>query len=289
MNLERERVFKYTSYIYHLLLYYQSDNFPIFLNKLDAKGEQRYVIFWTSVCHLVSQSPYTYCEFIDLFIYQATCLLSADPPPRLTVEMKRILHLLKGYNIRGWYYYQNHTVIRIYGCELAPYRVPKYVPMRLFALEYYWKFNSAYITHFYGARKREQLKIKHQLGPFIFNKMEEAWKVSDTILGEKLKLKLSFLWSPYDPEHFISFGRVKNKLIGYVHHEIHEIEQYANQQEWVEGTLVEDLTEEEITEKEIKSLEKSINLEPFGHVFFSLPRDLEVSTSSAATSQHPSQ
>jgi len=99
MNLERERVFKYTSYIYHLLMYYQSDSFLVFLKKLDAKGERRSMIFWTLMCHLVSQSPYTYCEFIDLFIYPSTCLLSADPPRRLTAEMQRTLHLSKGYNI----------------------------------------------------------------------------------------------------------------------------------------------------------------------------------------------
>ena len=114
--------------------------------------------------------------------------------------------------------------------------------MRLFALEYYWKFNSEDLSHFYGARKKSQLKIRHQLGPFIFNKREEAWKEADIILRDKIKLKLSFLWSPYDPQHFISFRRVKNKLTGYVHHKIPEIEQYANQQEWVEGTLVEELT-----------------------------------------------
>ena len=99
MNLDRERVFKYTSYIYHLLLYYQSDSFPVFLKKLDVRGERRSVIFLSSVFHHVNFSPYTYCEFIDLFIYPATCLLSTDSPPRLTVEMQRILHLSNGYNI----------------------------------------------------------------------------------------------------------------------------------------------------------------------------------------------
>ena len=54
MNLERERVFKYTSYIYHLLLYYQPDSFPVFLKKLDARGERRSVIFWSSVFHHVN-------------------------------------------------------------------------------------------------------------------------------------------------------------------------------------------------------------------------------------------
>jgi len=49
MSLDRERVFKYTSYIYHLLLYNQPDSFQIPLRKLDLKGERRSVIFWTSV------------------------------------------------------------------------------------------------------------------------------------------------------------------------------------------------------------------------------------------------
>jgi len=59
MNLDRQRVFKYTAYIYHLLLYYQSDSFPVVLKRLDAKGERRSAIFWTPVFHLISHSPYT--------------------------------------------------------------------------------------------------------------------------------------------------------------------------------------------------------------------------------------
>lgn len=69
MNLDRERVFKYTSYIYHLLLYYQPDSFQISLRILDLKGERRSVIFWTSIFHEVHKSPYTYCEFIQACSY----------------------------------------------------------------------------------------------------------------------------------------------------------------------------------------------------------------------------
>lgn len=45
MSLDREIVYKYTSYIYHLLLYNQPDSFQIPLRKLDLKGERRSVIF----------------------------------------------------------------------------------------------------------------------------------------------------------------------------------------------------------------------------------------------------
>lgn len=53
MILERERVFKYTSYIYHRLLYYHSDSFQVPLKILYSKGERRSVIFWTSIFHEV--------------------------------------------------------------------------------------------------------------------------------------------------------------------------------------------------------------------------------------------
>ena len=182
MNLERERVFKYTSYIYHLLLYIQPHSFPVFLKKLDAKGKRRSVVFWSSVFHHVYYSPYTYYEFIDLFIYPASSFLVSSHLPRLSDEMQKILQLSKSYSIGDWYLYQDHTVIRIYGCELAPYKLPKYVPMRLFALEYFQQFGNADMIHFYGRSKKSQLKIRHQLGPFIFNKREEAWEEADKML-----------------------------------------------------------------------------------------------------------
>ena len=101
-------------------------------------------------------------------------LLLGVPPPRLTEEMQRILHLSKAYNIGDWYFYQHHTVIRIYGCELNPYRLPRYVPMRLFGLEYFRQFGNADFVHFQSKNKKVQLKVRNQLGPFLYNKREEG-------------------------------------------------------------------------------------------------------------------
>ena len=209
MNLSRERVFRYTSYLYHLLLYFQHDKFSFPKKRVDAQGNLRSVVYWTSVFHIVSCSPYTYCEFIDLFIHPALSLLQSSPPPRLTDDMQKILQLSKNYSIGDWYFYQHHTMIRIYGCELEPYKLPRYAPMRLFALEYFRQFGNADMIHFHSRNKKAQLRIKHQLGPFIFNKREEAWDEADQML-KALHLKTSFYWAPYDPNHFIS-------LIGLLH------------------------------------------------------------------------
>ena len=196
------------------------------------------MVYWSSAFHYRSQSPYTYCEFIDLFIHPAMSMLMSSPPPRITDDMQRILQLSKAYSIGDWYFYQNHTVIRIYGCDLPPFRLPKYVPMRLFALEYFRQFGRVDVLHFSGKGKKAQLKVKSQLGHFIYNEREQGWREAERML-EALGLQTSFLWAPYDPNHFITMRRLKYKLSAYDHHSIPHIEKYANQDKWRRGTLEE--------------------------------------------------
>jgi len=161
MNLDREGVFKYTSFIYHLLLYHQPNNFPFPIKELDTKGNPRFVIFWSSIFHNTYESPYTYNEFIDWFVHPATTLLIGISPPRITGDMKKIMHLSKQYRIGDWYLYQNHIEIRMYGCEIFPFKLPKYVPMRLFALEYFRQIINADLIHFCSTKKKAKLRIKN--------------------------------------------------------------------------------------------------------------------------------
>ena len=120
MRLENEKVFKYSTVIYHLFLYYQSNKFPFSVNKLDTKGNPRSVVFWTSIFHYSHTCPYSYNEFIDQFVNPVTTMLTGSPPPRITQEIKIVLQFSKKSKVGDWYLYQNHTEIRIYGCQLAP-------------------------------------------------------------------------------------------------------------------------------------------------------------------------
>ena len=72
-----------------------------------------------------------------------------------------------------------------------------------------------------------------------------------------------------------------------MHQPIPHIEQYANRQEWVEGTLDEELTEEERLEKEMKEYEKRNDLDYFAQVPFTQPQHIGASTSAATSSQQP--
>lgn len=166
--------------------------------------------------------------------------------------------------------YQNHTEIKMYGCELFPFNLPRYVPMRLSSLEYFRQIINAELTHFCNAKKKSQLRIKNQLGPYVIN-FRDAWKDAEKILEEHLILKNSFQWVPYDPYSFISDRRVRNRLSVYIHHKIPKIEQFANQEEWVEGTLVEEVREQEKMENAMKD-EKTLDMDSFGHVSFKLPQ-----------------
>ena len=59
IRMSNERVFKYSSVLYHMCLYYQADKFPFTLQKLDTKGQPRSASFWTPLFHKFG-SPYTY-------------------------------------------------------------------------------------------------------------------------------------------------------------------------------------------------------------------------------------
>jgi hypothetical protein len=229
-KLDRQGVFRYSGYLYHMFMYYHSEAFPCYIRKLDQTGERRSVIFWTSVYHNVTISPYTFCEFVDQFVYPLCCMIMKSPPPRVSSEIKKALQLSKKNKIGDWYLYEHHTVFRIYGCEVCPYRLPKYVPMRLFALEYYRQLVQSDLTHFHDAKKKAHLSFKSEMGPFIMNR-KEGWEEADLILKNKYKLSYSFRWVPYDPQGVISARRTKYRLHAIKHCQYPHIEQYANLQE----------------------------------------------------------
>ena len=143
--------------------------------------------------------------------------------------------------------------------------------MTLFALEYLRQFGNADFVHFHNKNKKVQLKVRNQLGPFLYNKREEGWKEADLIL-ETLKLQTSFQWVPYDPNHFISLRRVKYKLGGYAHVRLPHIEKYANSLSWKEGTLEEPIGREQMVQREAKNIEKEVDLETCGQVSSSYQR-----------------
>lgn len=148
-------------------------------------------------------------------------ILNSAIQPRINEEVKRNFHLIDQAKIGDWYLYQNYTEIRVYDCELAPYKFPKYLPMKIFSLECIRHMLKLDDIHFVVAKKKSQFRINTQVGPFICNTRYISEEV-DKMLKE-MKYSLSFTWS-YDPCGIISKLKVENKSTPYIHTSRPEIE-----------------------------------------------------------------
>ncbi len=80
-------------------------------------------------------------------------MFTRNPTPRISPEIKRVLHISKKTKAGDWNFYQNHTEIKIYGCLHTPYKLPRYLPMRLFALEYYRQIINVDEVNYVNANK----------------------------------------------------------------------------------------------------------------------------------------
>jgi hypothetical protein len=234
VNFATEGMFRYSSILAYMFLYFQADRFNFSMQKMDADGKPQPVTAWTSLLKHNSVE-YDFTTFIDQFYHPVVSMLRGMPEPRINDEVQRILHLSDNVQTGDWYLCQNHTEIRIFGCELAPYKLPRYVPVRLFALEYIRQIMNSDDIHFVSLKKKKQLRIKGQIGPFICNN-RGAGEEADRILKE-MKFSTSFIWR-YDPHGIISDMRVKNKNAPYAHEPKPEIEKFANQTVWLPDTLL---------------------------------------------------
>jgi hypothetical protein len=235
VNFTTEGMFRYSSILAYLFVFFQADKFSFSMQKMDGDGRPQAVTAWTSLLRHNS-TEFSFKQFIDQFYHPVVSMLSGRPEPRINDEVQRILHLSDHTKTGDWYLYQNHTEIRVYGCELAPYKLPKYLPVRIFSLEYIRQMINSDDIHFVSLKKKQQLRIKGQIGSFICNNRgvgEEA----DRLLKE-MKFFMSFTWH-YDPCGIISEMRIKNKNIPYVHESRPEVEKFANQTGWEPNTLVE--------------------------------------------------
>ena len=120
---------------------------------------------------------------------------------------------------------------------MPPHKFPKYLPMRIFALEYIRKMIDSDEIHFVATKNKSQFRIKTQIGPFICNS-RAAGEEADLLL-KQMKFHLRFTWS-YDPFGIIYELRTKHKTTPYVHTQRLGIEKYMNQAEWEEKTLQEE-------------------------------------------------
>jgi hypothetical protein len=164
MNFGMEGMFRYLSILAYMFIFYQADKFSFSMQKMDADGRPQPVTAWTSLlkCNSIE---YYFKAFIDLFYHPVVSMLSGRPKPQIHDDVQRILHLSNNPKKGDWYLYQNHTEIRVFGCELAPYKLPKYVSVRIFALEYIRQIMNSDDIHFVSLKKNTSCGSRVELAP----------------------------------------------------------------------------------------------------------------------------
>ena len=151
------------------------------------------------------------------------------------MKRQRILQLFENCKTGDWYLYRNHTELRVYGALLAPYKLPRFVTTRIFALEYLRQILNADAINFMASKKKTQCKLKNQIGPFIVNNREAIKEIN--IKLKEYTCQEIFMWN-YDPRGILSTIRVKCKLTPFLLESKPQIEKFSNQNEWEPNNLI---------------------------------------------------
>lgn len=124
-----------------------------------------------------------------------------------------------------WFVFEEHSEIRLYGASVEPYRLPIFVPMRLFILEFIRKILNVDQVHFVPMKKGHMFKLAMTVGPFIVNMRQEIDEVTKML--DEMHLLLGEKWA-YDPHSVISNRRIENGYSTFIHESIPDIEKMAS-------------------------------------------------------------
>jgi len=216
-NFKSTGVFRYSSYLFHLMLY---QNHPIFsqymhLNMYDPSFDPNRTIPVSAWTHVLSELSNPY-EFWELFSAPAFSHLSPEPiENRLTLSVRG---LMANSPIPCDYFFgSHHTIIRVHVFNGEPVLLPKVLTPRLAFLEVtrqMFVVDSDYGT---GKKKRKMYDV-----PWVKKNMALLVRDAEHLLLRKLAV-LGFLliedkWR-YDPSSFITLWVKNNSVSAKIVHE----------------------------------------------------------------------
>jgi hypothetical protein len=86
VNFTTEGMFRYSSILAYMFVYFQADRFNFSMQKMDANGRPQPVIAWTSLLKHNSVE-YDFTTFIDQFYHLVVSMLSGMLEPRINDEV----------------------------------------------------------------------------------------------------------------------------------------------------------------------------------------------------------
>jgi hypothetical protein len=110
-----------------------------------------------------------FSKFVDHFMSKYYQIIYNQDPPRIFPKCKKLLQLSPDIRVGYWYVFEHYIEIRIYGCQLAPFRLPVFMTPNIFAIAYIMQRLNFDEIHFVPNKYKVTFKLKKEVGPFILN------------------------------------------------------------------------------------------------------------------------
>lgn len=121
--------------------------------------------------------------------------------------------------------YPNNIVLRVYGFEEEPYRLPVFLTKRTFDLEFLRHILHVESELFLKHKKASNMKFKYMMEPFV------VISTSSLLIVQAILRSLNFQLdkkTKYDPKHVISQRKAYYKIGNYEYQEDEELATKAN-------------------------------------------------------------
>ena len=136
MSLSLIGSFIFPSLIIYLFLYKNVEEFiHLGLNIMDMNKKRQSVVVWTDIVRR-EQNENGLFDSTSYFMSSAYKVLNGVSPPCFLPKAQEFLHLGANCKFGDWFVFEDYSEIRLYGAGVEPYRLPVFVPMRLFSLEF---------------------------------------------------------------------------------------------------------------------------------------------------------
>ena len=114
--------------------------------------------------------------------------------------------------VGDWFSFEDYTLIRNYGFEGEPFRLPKFTKRRLFALEFLKQRLAAENENFVKHKKGSSLKFVFTLEPFVVKSILAANTVDQIIRSMSFDTDKTLR---YDPRGIMHQRRIEMNFRGY--------------------------------------------------------------------------
>ena len=133
----------------------------------------------------------------------------------MTEEMKAYLQNSND-PIGDWFLYKDFTLLRLYGFEDEPYRLPMFLTKKIFVMEFLRQRLQVESEIFLKHKKASNMKFKYTIEPFVGNSTAALTVIQNILKSMNFQVDKK---TNYDPKHIISHRKIASRLGTYEHTE----------------------------------------------------------------------